>query len=271
MAAPNTTRSGVGFRHCTIFALNTSGLPNAPAATVYEGLVIGGVKRLTINDPEPQQISHMGDDRVFALDSLPPTEALTGELVVGKISDAIDAAITGQLSFTVGEAKLFGIGTDKRGFEQQIGMLVYRQTLDTTPGAQQLRRWEFRIFPVLLAIPREGSMDEKAEERMYTLRPQIATKHLWGTAFAVGTEGFTESQMLRGVSEYKPKIVAFKGDGAEDEFLFPATAQAVSTGKIVVWNNGVEVTSGLTKAVTGLTFTAAPATGNIIVALYETA
>lgn len=271
MTAPNTTRSGVGFRHCTIFALDTNGYPKATSTTVYEGVVPGGVKRLTINDPEPRQINHTGDNCIFAVDSLPPTEAITGELAVGKINDTLDAVITGQLSFTVGEAKLFGVGTDKRGFEQQVGMLAYRQTLDTTPGAQQLRRWELRIFPVLLAIPRENTWDENPEERIYTLRPQVATKHLWGTAFAGDTEGFTEAQVVRGITEYKPKLVAFKGDGSTTVFNFPATAQAVSTGKIIVWVNGVEQTSGITKATTGVTFAAAPANNAMIVIFYETA
>ncbi|MCL4863862.1 MAG: hypothetical protein KJZ93_30930, partial [Caldilineaceae bacterium] len=180
MAAPNTTRSGVGFRHCAIFALTTAGYPAATSTTIYEGIVPGGVKRLTINDPEPKQIAHKGDDRVFALDSLPADEPITGEMSLGKINDALDAILTGQLSFAVGEAKMFGAGTDKRGFEQQVGMLAYRQVLDTTPGSQQLRRWEFRIIPALLAIPRENTWDENPEERSYVLRPQVATKHLWG-------------------------------------------------------------------------------------------
>lgn len=271
MAAPNTTRSGVGFRHCTIFALDSSGYPAATNTTIYEGIVPGGVKRLTINDPEPKQIVHKGDDRPFALDSLPADEPITGELSVAKINDALDAIITGQLSFAVGEAKMFGAGTDKRGFEQQVGMLAYRQVLDTTPGAQQLRRWEFRVIPALLAIPRENTWDENAEERMYTLRPQVATRHLWGAAFSNSTEGFTEAQVLRGISQYKPKLVAFKGDGTEDEFLFSASAQAVSTSKIVVWVNGTEQTSGITKATTGVTFAVAPASNAMIVIFYEVA
>lgn len=271
MAAPNTTRSGVGFRHCTIFALNDSGYPDATSATTaYAGEVVSGVKRLTITDPEPQQIVHRGDDRIFAVDSLPATEALTGELVTGKVNDTVDAILTGQTSFTVGEAKLFGIQTNERGNEQQVGMLAYRQTLDTTPGAQQLRRWEFRLFPVALLIPRESSFDENPEERMYTIRPQIASKNIWGEAFTDAVGGFTEAQALRGVAEYKPKLLTWKANNAATTFTLSPSVAVNNTSKITVYVNGTQQTSGITKNTSSVVFTTAPSTDAIVCVFYET-
>lgn len=277
MAAPNTTRSGVGFRHAQLFALNTSlGViePGTASATAYEGVQLSGVKRLTINDPEPKQIAHKGDDRVFALDSLPADEPITGELVTGKINDTVDAMITGTNSFSVGETKMMGLGTDKKGSEVQVAMLAWRQALDTTPGAQQLRRWELRLIPVCLIIPREGSMDENPEERPYSLRPQVVSKHLWGTAFSNSTEGFLEAQVLRGIAQYKPKIVAWKGDGTIVAFNLPTNFPAQATGKMKVWTTTTggtttDVTATVTLAVGSVTFSVAPAAGTIITCLYE--
>lgn len=273
MTAPNTTRSGVGFRHVQMFSLDGDGYPSVLATVGYAGFEVSGAKSLTVTDPEPRQINHLGDDRIFAADLLPPDEPMTAELTVSKTSDSVDALISRLNSITVGEAKLFGVGTDQRGNENQMGVLVYRQTLDTTPGSSTFgkRLWEFRLFPKALLFSRENSFDENPEERTYTLLPQFVTQHIWGAAFSSETEGFTQAQMLRGVSEYKPAICAWLGDVATTDFLFPATAQAQAAGKIAVWVDGVETTAGVTKAVTGLTFTVAPGAGKKIVAFYETA
>lgn len=273
MAAPNTTRSGVGLRSITIFALNTDGYPAATSSTTaYEGLSISGARSITINDPEPQQISHYGDDRVFALDVLPATEPITGELTVGKVNDTVDAALTGQNSFTVGEAKFFGLGTDEKGDEQQVGVIAYRQTLDTTPGAAQLRRWESYIIPATYLIPRAGNWDQNPEERMYTIRPQVSSKHLWGATFTTTTEGYTEAQLVRGVTEYKPKLLAWKADNAETSFTLSPSVAGDNTAKVMVWVDGVEQTSGsITVSTNAVVFTTAPTTDAIVVAFYEVA
>lgn len=277
MTAPNVIRSGVGFRHCQIFELDaTTGIikPGAASATAYEGLQVGGVKRLTINDPEPRQVNHQGDDRIFAVDSLPATEPLTGELAVGKTNDTVDALLTGQLSYTVGETKMFGIQTNNRGDEVQVGMLAYRQTLDTTPNAQQLRRWEFRFLPVTLLIPREGSLDENPEEKVYTIRPQVATKYPWGIAFANGTEGFTEAQAIRGIAQYKPKIVCWRGDNLITSFNLPTDYPAASTDKMIVWvyddsAGTASEDATATTTTTSVDPTSTPDTDDIVICLYE--
>jgi hypothetical protein len=271
MSAPTGIRSGVGFRNCVIFALDANGYPAATDETPYEGTLISGVRTMSLNDPELRRIPNPGDDGIVGIDTLPPSEAITGELRTGKINDVVDALITGQKAFTVGEATLFGIGTEKRGFENQVAMIAYRQAQDTDPDSPTfgIRFWDFRILPKTILYTRETGYAETMEEHIYNVIPAKVTSHIWGTVFTEEVEGFVQSQLVRGVSSKKPKIVAWKGDGIVKEFLFPAKAQAVSTSKIVAWNNGTAVTVDLTKAVTGLTFTTAPLAGDIIVAFYE--
>jgi hypothetical protein len=277
MAAPNVIRSGVGFRHCQIFALSTSTgviAPGAASATAYEGLQISGARTLEIEDPEPQQINHLGDDRIFASDTLPATESLTGTLTVGKINDTVDALITGQTSYTIGEQKFFGIGTNKRGSEVQVAMLAFRQSLDTTPAAQQLRRWEFRLIPATLLIPLAATLNESPEEKTYTVRPQVASKYPWGIAFANGTEGFTEAQALRGIAENKPKIVAWKGNNVLTSFNLPTAFPAVATTKMTVFvydDSAGTASEDATATLTTTTVdpTATPDTDDIVVLVYE--
>lgn len=266
MSAPSKKRAGVGFRSATIFALNANGRPAGVNGTAYEGITAEGAKTLTINDPAYRTIYHNGDDRVMQLDQLPPTEAATAELRLGRLNDTLEAALSGLLSFTVGEQNLMLSGvTDKDGFEPTVALVAYRQALDETGG----RVWHYVIFPKVIASLRESGFDDNPEERVYMLTPQLVSKHLWGVSFAEGVEGGTSGQFIRGVAQYKPKFVAFVGDASQTEFLFPATRQAVATSKITVWVNGALVTSGITKATTGVTWGAAPAAAAEIVIGYE--
>ena len=271
MAAPGTTRSGVGFRHVQILALGTDSHPAATDTSEYSGVQISGARSLTINDPEPQQIVHAGDDRVFALDVLPPTEPITGELTVGKVNDAVDAILSDDLSFTIGESKFFPFGSDNRGDESQVAVLCYRQTLDTDPSSGNFgsRRWEFRLFPKCFVIAREGGLTPDPEERMYTIRPQYITTHLWGTALSTSTEGTEQVQGFRGVAEYKPKLVSFLADNTETDFLFPTAYPSVNTDKISVWVDGVLTTENITLATTGVQWTTAPTTDANLDIYYE--
>lgn len=271
MTAPGTTRSGVGFRHITVLSLDANGYPAATDTSVYAGTQITGARSLTINDPEPQQIVHVGDDRPFSLDVLPPTEPITGEMVAGKINDTIDALLSDDASFTVGEAKMFPFGSDNRGDENLMGILCYRQTIDTDPTSSNFgdRRWEFRIFPKCFVISREGGLTPDPEERTYTVRPQYITSHLWGTTLSTSTEGAAQAQGFRGVAEYKPRVVGFKANNSETQFVLETAYPAYSTDKIAVWVNGVLTTTNITKSTTQVEFTTAPTTDAMVVIWYE--
>jgi len=254
-------------------AIAADGYPASTTTVAYEGHTISGVKALTMNDPAPRQIVHQGDDSVFALDVLPPTEPVTGEMRVGKVNDTVDAILGDENAVTVGEATFFGIGTDKRGDENQVVMLAYRQTLDTDPSSAYFgsRRWESRLFPKAILVSRDGSFDENPEERIYTVTPQFVTKYPWGVTFAAGTEGYTRAQVLRGMTEYKPKLVAFNGDGSATTMALPTTHPAASTAKIAVWVDGTlkALTTDYTVLTTAVTFVTAPTTDANVVVFYE--
>lgn len=272
MAAPGTIRSGAGFRHCQVILLDSNGYPAAVDTTVFEGITLSGARALSIEDPEPRDIVHVGDDRVFQRDVLPPDTPISGEIRSGKVNDALDDVITDDISVTIGEAVLFGFGSDNRGEENQVCILAYRQTLDVDPSSAGFgrRRWEGRLFPKVYIIPRESGFEDTPEERAYTFRPLFVTSYPWGESFAVGTEGFTQAQGFRIISEYKPKIVAWKIEGIGDTTLdFSSGYPAQAAGKITVWVAGVEQTTGFTARTTNIEFSSAPATDALVVAFYE--
>jgi hypothetical protein len=257
--------------------LAADGYAAATGTTPYIGVQMSGVKVVGLNDPDPQLISHSGDDDVFMQDSLPPTEGITGTITVAKSNDTLDAILTDDKSFAVGEAQLFGEGTSNKGLENDCIVLMYRQARDTDPSSAYFgqRIWESKIIPKCAIIPKaEGFGEGRGTEKSYTLRPGFSTKHAWGTAFAAATEGFTRAQMLRGVTVFPPFFTAWQGNAALLAFLFNTSFLAQSTGKIhAVWVNGAlkVITTDYTVATTGVTFITAPASSADIFCFYEIA
>lgn len=275
-ATPEEIRSGVGLRLVQVLALNATGYPAATQqTTAYEGVTVSGAVSFGLEDPEPQQIVHRGDDRVFALDVLPPTEPISGELTVSKTNDDIDAVLTDDKIVAIAEAKFFGLGTDNRGDENQVCVLAYQQSIDTDPASSDFgaRRWGSRLIPKCYVIPRAtGFEQDTPTNRGYTVRPLFVKTHVWGEDFSTGTEGFEQAQMFRGISQFKPKIIAFAGaiNSAEVRTNFPSAYPAATTSKVRCWIDGT-VSTPETVETSGMTWTTAAGatTGAMLVVYYE--
>lgn len=275
MPTPNVVRSGAGVRNFQIFALDSNGYPAATTTAAYEGIQMSGIRSLTITDPAPRVVTHFGDDRVIALDVLPPTEALSGEMVVSKINDTADAALQGgPKSFTVGQFKLYPVRTDKSGSESQVGVLVYQQAVDSDRDSASnygKRYWNCNIFPKAWVFPRQPGFDENPTAVTYTVQPQIVMKHLWGVDFNTTTEGVDDAQVIRGVSIDKPHLCAFKGDGSTTNFTLTTPATSVASMKVWDATDGSDEAANvtLTTSTIGFTTGGAPTADHIIVSLYE--
>jgi hypothetical protein len=272
MTNPTGIRQGAGLRFLQVMALDANGYPAASGTTAYTGIIIQGAKNLTINDPEPRQVVHFGDDQVEQLQTLPPTEPITGELQVSKVNDVVDAVLTQAKQVTVGETQLMAIGHNKKGYENRVALLAYQASNEADEASENFGapQWDFRLLPSCYVIPREGTLDENPTTRPYTVRPQFVSKHLWGVAFTTGTEGVTKAQGFRGVANGQPTVAAFKGNNTATQFALPADMPATSTTVMQVWKEGVLQTSGVATLTTSqITFTTAPTTGARIVVFYE--
>jgi hypothetical protein len=304
MSAPSKIRSTAGFRSIVLFELNTSFLPvgistlqasqpysvsgstiSGSAASVipsgttvsgsvpYYGIQHSGAKVLTINDPAPRVLTHVGDDGPFSLQILPALEPANGELRVDKTNDPVDAIAGNLKMFTVGEMNLEGVVTNQRGFENQVGALAYSFGQDTDPDSVNFGAtvWDMRFFPKVTVFQRDTGYGQEVNEKTYSFTPAFCTAHLWGTAFGNATEGFKRAQIVRGVSQYKPTFVTWKGDGATLGFPLDSNAPAQATTKMSYWKNGVPLVVGATFAVSvrGLSFSVAPLVTDVIECLYE--
>ncbi len=265
MAAVSGKQYGVGARHLTVFALNDSGSPQALNTTGYGGLVATGIKAFDLTIPEPEKITHMGDDRPLQIDFLPPTEGASGEIRVAQENQELLALLQDVAQVTVGESKLVGLGTSQQGNEPQVGLLMFQQSLNDSGQ----RNWRYFILPkATIYVQPQGLAPDPSEHR-FIVSPAVVSAHLWETDFAELVEGFTEAQMLLGQSEYKPAIYAWLASTATTEFELPSARPAYSTAKMAVFVDGVETTANITKATDSIQFTTAPGDAKRVVCFYE--
>jgi len=266
MGVASESQLPVGLRHVRVFELNAAGRPAASDSTPYAGLEIKGPKAFSLSVPAPRKITHYGADRVLATDWLPPNEGASGELRASVHDLAIHALLSGVEVGTIGEAKEVGHATSQQGKEPQVGLLLYQQSVDLVSGAQQ---YHAIIMPRVKCLPQPAGMGENPEDRIYQIAPAVVSKRLWGTPLSAVTDGITDAQYFEYACEGEPRVVAFKGDGVEDEFSFEAAYPAKATGKVAVFVNGTAQTTGVTVAETMITFTTAPENDADIVVFYE--
>jgi hypothetical protein len=240
----------------------------------YYGMLVSGAKVLTINDPAPRVIPHIGDDGVFGLQVLPPTEPVSGELHTDKTNDVVDVIVSAVKKFTIGLMNFMGQSTNQRGFENQVGLLAYSAAQDYDPDSSNFGQnlWDCRIMPKATLFARDTGYGQEANERIYTVTPAYVTAHLWGVQFTAAVEGFTRSQLLRGVGNNKPVICGWLGDGSKAAFPFDSLIPPNSVAQITAWKNGTLLTAGATFSadVYGLHFSTAPLATDILTCAYET-
>ena len=235
MAAPSTQSANVGFRNVRIYQLNAAGVPAATSPAPYEGRVISAAKALTVNHPEARRVTHFGDDFVFLIDRLPPTETVSGELRTGKLDLTVDSLLSNVNQYTVGEARGMNVATDQQGFEPLVGLLAYQQGEqgDASLSLYGARVWNSIIFPQTWLILRQQGLSEAIYEPQYAIFPQLNTKHLWGLPYTTATEGDTIGQIERWITVGVPLVVAWRSDNdTEIEFKFSTAHLPTSTAKV---------------------------------------
>lgn len=250
-----------------VFPLNSDGTLQAVDTTVYEGLEIKGPRVFELTPAEPRLIVNPGSGRVMDTIYLPPNEANRAELRVGYNDQNVNAVLSGAKVVTVGESTMVPRGTDQQGSEPDVAMFVTQLAKDNN----KLSRWHYYIIPRAKAIPMDSPMNESALEIRYSITMSPSTVHLWNHPFTVLDEGVLEAAYIDGMSEGKFNVVAWLADGTEVEFLFPTDKQAIDVAKIALFDYaaGTEITVGITKAVTGITYAVAPAADTLLVAKYE--
>jgi hypothetical protein len=124
-------------------------------------------------------------------------------------------------------------------------------------------------LPSTIAVVVPPGMNENAPEFSYQLIPSAVSKFPWQAAFTALANGFLTSEILEGMFDNIPHLVAWKGDNVETEFDFHADRPAISTAKIHgVWVNGAPDAAAVL-ATTKVTPSVKPGDGDLVVCLYE--
>lgn len=265
--------SGAGFRAARFYLLDDAGYIDGTqsGSDGYPGRRIEGAKTFQANMPDPQVIRHTGDDRVFATDSLPPTDSETATLTSAKVNLTVDAELSDTEVYALGELQIAVRGTDHQGYEPEVCLHVFRQALNTDDSSANFgkRQWFNTVYPKCRILPKGGGMAEQAgEEDSYTVVPTPVKYAPWGTAISETNEGATEATRLDIISDNPFIIERFDGDGAAVNFLTDFTP--ISAAKCQAWVDGVLATvSGVSTTLKYVTLSAPPGASAKVVILYE--
>lgn len=242
--------SGVGVRYGAVFELDSSGLPYqaTSAGTLYAGVQVEGIKSLSITDPEPQRITHYGDDYAFAQDSLAPTEVETFTMTTAKTNLTLDSLLESTVNRVYGsgtQVAMRAVNSDNRGNEPQVMSYFYRQALDTKAGSSSfgaLRQWQFRIFPSARISPMSQGMEQTNTDKTYNATPSPVNQTSWAEALTDGNWGALRTSSFEGVMGYQPRIEVGKANGTITTWWLNKPLQG--TDQLFVWLNGSLTTPG---------------------------
>ena len=269
MTAPSTQFWGGDVFLSTVFPLDSSGAVQPPDDQVYEGLEVDGARTFDLTPAEGSYLVNIGNGRLRDTIYRAPREASRAELRVGYTQLDVVAALSGVNVYTIGEAQAIGRLTNLQGSEPDVSMLLTQKGHDENG----LTRYLSYVIPKGKCIPISSPFNENALEIRYTVTISNTRKEVWGEAYTVNKHGFTENGYLEMTTVGIPKIVAWLGNGYEEQFAFPTAKPAIDVAKISVWNwtTGIEYAQGsdVFKYVDHLDFVSPPAANVIIVAKYE--
>lgn len=262
---------GSGFRYGSAFALNANGRIAGNSATVpYTGIAFYGTKAWNLTIPPQRRIDHINADRVAAADFLPPVNAASGKIAVSADNQVIDAILMANKQRTFGEASMISDLTSNQGYEPLVGLMLYQQSLDFS---SRLRGWRTFLIPRAKAITMPAGYADREVDGAYDVLMTPCATNIFGETLTSAVDGATDAQFQRLMSEGRPAIAAWVGDGATTIFTFPTTpvnmSPALTTNKIQVYVNGVLTSAGFTKTTLAVTFTVAPVTGTDIDIYWE--
>lgn len=257
---------GVGLRTAHVFNLDADGLPMPATAssTLIGGTLVEGIKTLPVTDPSPRRISHTGDDRVLAQDSLPATEAGSFQFTTSKSNMSLDAMLEGGKVRSINGNQYTGGNTDNKGSEPQFLFIGYRQALDGDKSSSsygKLRQWEGRAYPSSRITKLTPSYEAENTDITYEATPTPVKYSHWFEQFNETNWGFTEAEYINDTSDYQPRWNFGRGNGTLTSFAL--THPPVDSDSITVWVDGTQTTpSSVNTNTTNPAFTLGSAAAN---------
>lgn len=267
---------GFGTRKGIVFELDSFGLPLGTydsyaeefTTAPYTGLGIYGIREFNVVDPEARRIPHFNGDRVELVQQFPSLEAPAGTISVDGADLNLNSVLGNVLKRTVDGMEFMAWQTDQQGNEPAVGLLVYQAAKKSTG----VIGWHFQIVQSTTMIPKRGVFADSNYTTTYNLAPNSVPNHLWGEALTLAADGALSAGVIGGFSLYPPRLTTFVADGSATVFSFKAGELPFDTGykvfKATTAGVVTEVTSGITKGLTTLTFSVAPTAGQKIMVFH---
>lgn len=249
---------GSGFRFGAVYEIDqtTGRLKGTSSSVPYMGSRFVGAKAWNLSIPKQRRIFHIDADRVGAADFLPPTETASAAIAVSADNMVLDSILTGNKQVTMGEATTIASLTSNQGFEPLIALLLWQQSLDSST---RLRTWRSYLIPRAKAIPMESGFGDKEIDGNYDIMMTPSSLNIFGASLSNSIDGATDAQLFRAMTQGRPALAAWLGDGYTTEFTYPSGyTPALSTATVVVYVDGVKKTTGITITTTKVTFDVAP-------------
>lgn len=271
--------SGAGLRHVRVWKLDADGNPSdtQSGSDGYSGKRVQGVKTFQANVPDVQPIRHTGDDVVFAQDHLPPTELETATITTGKTNLDLDADLVGLTVDSLGDLQILGYGTDRQGFENQVMVYGWRQSLDTDEDSGTLgikRQYITHFYPSARMTPKGGQMSEGAtDENGYNVTPTPVERYPFGLLLNQGTDGYQRAIKFVVHSENPLMLERFDAPGGVAVFLLDFAPITAAKTKVYVDSGSGFVAATVSSVDVNaktLTLSAPPSAASVVIAIYET-
>lgn len=269
--------SGVGTRYGVVFKLDSvTGVPMPATASAdpYVGTEIEHITGTEASDPEPRRITHRGEDRPYAQDSLPSNDFETFSMTTSAANMNLDATLEGTEVRAYTNVKARVVNSDRKGNEAQVMAMFYRQALDTDPASQTfglLRQWEARIYPSTRIIPVTHSYGTEETEKRYEGVPTNVRKTPWSEDLTTADWGVNEGAHIDLHFAAHPRFNFYRGNGTLTAFKL--SHPPVDADHLRVWVNGTLTTPSsvnVSATAPSFTLTAAPANNAQVAALIQT-
>lgn len=285
MTTVETTYLYSGLQMGIAYELNTKGRPKATDTTAYVGREIYALKGYSVTLPSVRRVPHTGNDRLLKTQIFPGQDAAAGELSVGAEDLELIAMLHNLVIKEEAGMKMLPHLTDMQGKEPSVGLILMQAALSRATSAQG---YHFHFMPSTKALMRLPGGGGDPQDIVYDLAPNSVEFYPWGAAVAplddiydelsgVPEMGVYEDGILSGFSTFRPRMASFISGASTTVFSLPSSAQAANAVDISVFTAdptddfAEKVTTGITKAATGVTFSVSPGDGKEVHVLYQQA
>lgn len=274
-----TQNIAAGFEILEFHVLDTTGYAAGSTGSVSSGGTgaaagrIKAVKTMDIQVTEPESKDITGDDNfqgnfIFAPAAGP---SFTVETSIQNLTN--DGVFQTTSVEALGDIDL-GVTQPTDPVYPDVALLAVSRAKSKMAGSDGVSGYNGVIVPKCNIVPLGRSGYNERGEALYRYKVIASTSDAdpWGKTYTNAIQGTTGAVIRPWTAENRVSIHRFTGDGSTTVFTLSNTPASASISlKVIIFKDGLQVTSGVTVSTANktLTFSVAPASGAKVVVFYE--